>query len=60
MPLVLSIDAVRCDAPSPPDDGPWQIGQVLHELLDRYQLDLAKPPVCPVHLDFVDHALTMC
>ena len=63
MSLALASGGSSSDVRAPCPVGPWQIGEVVQELLVRYEIDLPPPPACPVSFDAFeacDSALAAC
>lgn len=61
MSLAMTIDAQFRGMAERPGDDLWQIGQVVHELLDRYEIDLeaeSHPYVPPTVVAFSDKRST--
>ena len=44
----------------PLENGPWILGEVLQELLERYEIDLADPAPCAVGFAMSDEAFAVC
>lgn len=51
----------RLQADIPPlENGPWVLGEVLQELLERYEIDLADPVPCALAFAISDEAFASC
>ncbi|MGH7193131.1 MAG: hypothetical protein ACREJM_06295 [Candidatus Saccharimonadales bacterium] len=60
MPLSMTTDHECPGTYKSPGDSLWQIGEVVQELLDRYEIDLTEPPLRVAAFSVPDDALVAC